>query len=219
MQTFLGMRCRWPETFVLLFSLLFLTGCGRTAEPPMTARTESNGSPLVPAAETIPSSTSSTNPDPDKPKAVDDPAAAVAEKPQQTSRNKRDPIYQEVANGPQLVEQALTVARRDGKRVLVEFGGNWCGWCWKLHDVFQEDPTVSPIVQSKYVLVLIDQGKNRDLMQSYGGEDRRYAFPHLVVLDADGKVLTNQETGSLEDGPKHDPAKVAAFLNQWAASP
>lgn len=38
----------------------------------------------------------------------------------------------------------------------------------------------------------------------------------IVVLDADGKRLTTQDTGKLEEGDRHDPNKVLAFLNQWA---
>ena len=38
---------------------------------------------------------------------------------------------------------------------------------------------------------------------------------HLTVLDEQGAVLTNQETGSLEEGPKHDPKLVSQFLSKW----
>jgi hypothetical protein len=46
----------------------------------------------------------------------------------------------------------------------------------------------------------------------------RFGLPVLVVLDAAGKALTTQDTGKLEEGDHHDPAKVLAFLNQWAPS-
>lgn len=101
--------------------------------------------------------------------------------------------------------------------MLIEWGGNWCGWCHKLHNVFKNDPLVAPIVTSEYELVLIDCNNNRKLMESYGGKDTRYAFPHLTILDEEGKVLTNQETGSLEVGQKHDPEAVAALLKEWRA--
>ena len=39
--------------------------------------------------------------------------------------------------------------------------------------------------------------------------------PYLVVLDTEGKVVTKQETGALEEGDHHDPAKVLAFLEKW----
>ena len=131
------------------------------------------------------------------------------------SKPKREPIYVEEGNGKELIAAALKKAQRDHKHVLIEWGGNWCGWCYKLHDVFHNDAAVHPIVHEEFELVLIDSGKNKDLMLEYGGTDRQYSFPHLTVLDEQGAVLTNQETGSLEEGPKHDPQLVSEFLSKW----
>lgn len=131
------------------------------------------------------------------------------------SKPKREPIYVEEGNGKELIAAALKKAQRDHKHVLIEWGGNWCGWCYKLHDVFHNDAAVHPIVHEEFELVLIDSGKNKDLMLEYGGKDRQYSYPHLTVLNEQGAVLTNQETGSLEEGPKHDPQLVSEFLSKW----
>ena len=139
------------------------------------------------------------------------PAPVVTE----PSKPKREPIYVEEANGKELIAAALKKAQRDHKHVLIEWGGNWCGWCYKLHDVFHNDTDVRPIVHEEFELVLIDSGKNEDLMREYGGQEHQYSFPHLTVLDEQGAVLTNQETGSLEEGPKHDPKLVSQFLRTW----
>ena len=135
--------------------------------------------------------------------------------PAAEKKTKREPIYIEEANGKELIDAAVKRAKLEGKHVLIEWGGNWCGWCFKLHDVFHKDELVRPIVAEEYELVLVDCGPNRELMESYGGKETQFAFPHLTILDAQGKVLTNQETGSLEIGPKHDPEAVAAFLKKW----
>jgi thiol-disulfide isomerase/thioredoxin len=131
----------------------------------------------------------------------------------------RPPIYDPTADGKAVIAAAIAQAARADKHVLIEWGGNWCGWCYKLHDVFTQDSEVEPIVFQDYELVLLDEGSNRELMESYGGKDREYSFPHLTILDAEGNVLTNQETGSLEDGPKHVPERVATFLKKWAPEP
>ena len=147
------------------------------------------------------------------------PPANVTTVPAAESKPKREPIYDVEADGKALIAAAVKRAKLEGKHVLVEWGGNWCGWCHKLHDVFKNDELVAPIVAREYELVLIDCTANRELMESYGGKDTQYAFPHLTVLDADGKLLTNQETSSLEVGPKHDPEVVAAFLKKWEPEP
>lgn len=130
-------------------------------------------------------------------------------------RKPREPIYDETADAKTVIAAAVKRAAMERKHVLIEWGGNWCGWCYRLHDVFHQDKTVSPIVHEEYELVLIDSNSNDELMKSYGGKDRQYSYPHLTILNAAGKVLTNQETGSLEIGPRHDPEKVAAFLKTW----
>jgi hypothetical protein len=38
----------------------------------------------------------------------------------------------------------------------------------------------------------------------------------LVVLDSDGRRLTTKDSGELEEGNAHSPAKIAAFLASWA---
>ena len=147
-------------------------------------------------------------------------AGTVRSEPAVTeAKSKREPIYDVEADGKQLIAAAVKRAKAERKNVLIEWGGNWCGWCYKLHDVFKHDELVSPIVFQEYELVLVDCNSNRELMESYGGKDTKYAFPHLTILDASGKVLTNQETASLEIGPKHDPRAVAEFLNKWRPAP
>jgi len=39
----------------------------------------------------------------------------------------------------------------------------------------------------------------------------------IVVLDAEGKALVTQDSGKLEEGDHHNPKKVLAFSNEWAA--
>ena len=75
---------------------------------------------------------------------------------------------------------------------------------------------ISQIVKENYLVVLIDvdKGHNADVVKQYGNPTS-LGLPVLVVLDSDGKQLTTQETGALEQGDHHDPAKVIAFLEKW----
>ena len=41
-------------------------------------------------------------------------------------------------------------------------------------------------------------------------------YPHLYVLEADGKLLHSQFTGDLEKGKTYDREKFFAFLKEWA---
>jgi quinoprotein glucose dehydrogenase len=135
---------------------------------------------------------------------------------QKPSKPKRPPIYNEKANAQADIEAALAVAKRENKRVLLKFGGNWCGWCYKLHDVFTHEAEVAAVLDRGYVLVLVDVKSNEKLFDKYAPDEKHPGFPYLVVLDADGRIMKDENTSELEDGPKHDPAKVKAFLARWA---
>jgi hypothetical protein len=85
-----------------------------------------------------------------------------------------------------------------------------------LSGLLNTNAAVARIVKENYVVVLIDvdKGHNDDVVKRYGNPTR-FGLPVLVVLDSDGKQLTTQDTGKLEDGNHHDPAKVIAFLEKW----
>ena len=75
---------------------------------------------------------------------------------------------------------------------------------------------LATIVKENYLIVLIDvdKGHNADVVKHYDNPTR-FGLPVLVVLDTDGTPLVTQDTGKLEEGNHHDPAKVKAFLEQW----
>jgi thioredoxin-related protein len=133
-----------------------------------------------------------------------------------STKTGREPIYNEAADARADIKSALERAKYDHKRVLVKFGGNWCGWCFKLHDVLQKHPDVAPLLRSEYELVLVDAKTNEDLLNEYGAQ---HAFPYLTVLDASGQILVNQRTLALERGSEHDPERVKEFLIKWQAEP
>lgn len=135
-------------------------------------------------------------------------------------------IYDESADAKQMIATALARAKKENRRVLVQWGGNWCPWCIRLHELFKSDAKIARVLMYEYDVVYIDAGqpadKNIDLAKGYGADLKQYGFPFLTVLDADGKAVANQETEALEvknaagksAGVKegHDPKAVLKFL-------
>ena len=72
-------------------------------------------------------------------------------------------------------------------------------------------------LKKNFVVVLIDIDKkhNADINERYGNPTQ-HGLPVIVVLDSTGKQLFTQDTAKLEEGDHHSPAKVLAFLKQWA---
>jgi thiol-disulfide isomerase/thioredoxin len=150
--------------------------------------------------------------------------AADAPKEDKPAEAKK-PVYDEKADAKLQLETALAAAKKENRRVLIQWGGNWCSWCILLHDRFKNDRDLAKILHYEYDVVFIDIGKNDknlDLAEKYGA-DLKKGVPYLTVLDADGKALTNQPTDPFEtkDGDKkgHDPKKLLEFFKTNQATP
>jgi len=131
----------------------------------------------------------------------------------------KKPVYDEKANAKELIDSAVVAAKRENRRVLIQWGGNWCSWCLLLHERFKSDKDLAKTLRYEYDVVYIDS-KNAELMKKYG-VDMNEGVPYLTILDADGKVLINQSTVPFEtkvDGKNgHDPKKLQEFLQAQKA--
>jgi thioredoxin-related protein len=139
----------------------------------------------------------------------------------------RASIYDKKADAKIAVDRARERAKKDNKRVLVMFGGDWCGWCHKLHELFASNPEIRRTLASEYELVMIDiespnaQPILKASWAALGPDDPKNGggVPFLAVLDAEGKILKAQPTGVLEEGDHHDPKRVMEFLTHWVVAP
>ena len=107
-------------------------------------------------------------------------------------------------------------AKRSGRRVLLDVGGEWCVWCRKLDQFFDDNQEVAVFLQQNFVVVKVNyspRNKNERVLSRY---PQIQEFPHFFVLDDAGRLLHSQGTAELEEGDHHDRAKVLAFLRRWA---
>ncbi len=114
------------------------------------------------------------------------------------------------------IQNAVAEARRTGKRILLDVGGDWCVWCRRLDSLFVENKDLAESLQRGFVVVKVNwsrENKNESVISRY---PKIPGYPHLFVLDSTGKLLHSQDTGQLESGNHHDRDKVLAFLKKWA---
>lgn len=130
-------------------------------------------------------------------------------------------LYPEPARAGSDISAAIEQARHEGKRVLVDFGGDWCTDC-KVLDVNLRRPENAELVAKRFVMVHVNVGErgietNFDVAKRYGIPLQK-GVPALAVLDSKGHVIYAQKAGEFENMRAMDPASVHDFLVRWEGS-
>ncbi|MGQ1911438.1 thioredoxin family protein [Marinifilum sp. RC60d5] len=126
-------------------------------------------------------------------------------------------IYNPGADAKKDIENAVKKAKKGGKHVLIQVGGNWCPWCIKMHKFLETDPDVNQLLKKNYVFLEVNyskENKNKEVLKSLG-YPQRFGFPVMVVLNSKGERLHTQNTGNLEKDKAYDSRKVKSFLYNW----
>jgi thioredoxin 1 len=125
-------------------------------------------------------------------------------------------IYPDPAQAKADLAAAMKSAAQTHRRILLDFGGNWCGDCQVL-DIYFHNADNRPILDANYVLVHVNVGQydaNLDLAAKYGIPLER-GVPAVAVLSETGKLLYSQKSGEFESMRRMEPAAVTRFLVQW----
>lgn len=115
------------------------------------------------------------------------------------------------------VEDTLARAKKSGKRVLLDFGANWCPDC-RIFSGVMELPEVKAFVAEHYEVGIIEVGKkdkNLDLAQRFGVTLE--GIPMLIILDDQGRVVNAGTTASLRNAREWTPQALVDYLARWAA--
>ena len=127
-----------------------------------------------------------------------------------------EPKFDPARDADQDIRAALAEARRTHRRVILDVGGEWCGWCHALDRYFVEHPDLRALREQSYVWVKVNfspENKNTAVLSRY---PKINGYPHLFVLDQDGALVQSQDTSLLEEGPSYNFERMKAFLTKWA---
>jgi thiol:disulfide interchange protein len=128
----------------------------------------------------------------------------------------RSEIYPDPAQARADLATALQTAARSHKRILLDFGGNWCADCQVLN-IYFHDAKNRPILEANFVLVPINIGHmdaNLDIAERYEVPLSR-GVPALAVLSDNGTLIYSQKGGEFEAMRRMESSAVTGFLVQW----
>lgn len=125
-------------------------------------------------------------------------------------------LYSETADPKADIAAALKQAAREHKRVLLDFGGDWCGDCQVLDIYFHQAPNAE-LLEKHFVVVHVWIGhfdRNLDIGEKYGVPVTK-GVPALAVLSPKGNVIYAQNQHEFSNMRHMDAASVTEFLNRW----
>ncbi|HVC46292.1 MAG TPA: thioredoxin family protein [Terracidiphilus sp.] len=125
-------------------------------------------------------------------------------------------IYPDPGQAKADLAAAIRRAEATHKRVIVDFGGNWCGDCQVL-DIYFHNAENLPLLERNYVLVHVNIGRfdaNLEMAKRYR-IPLKLGVPALAVLSSHGKLIYSQEHGEFEKMQRIEPATVTEFLIRW----
>ncbi len=128
-------------------------------------------------------------------------------------------LYSETADPKADIAAALKQARAENKRVILDFGGDWCGDCQVL-DIYMHQSPNAELLAKHFIVVHVDIGHmdhNVDVAKKYKVPIEK-GVPALAVLDAHGNLLFSQANKEFENMRNMRSEDVTAFLNKWKAS-
>jgi thioredoxin 1 len=128
-------------------------------------------------------------------------------------------IYPDPDRASADVTAALTSAAANHKRVILDFGGNWCTDCHVLDSYFHSAAN-APILEANYLLVHVNIGRldrNLDIAKRYEVPLGK-GVPALAVLDEHGTLLYSQKGGEFEAMRGMQSTAVTDFLVHWKSA-
>jgi thiol:disulfide interchange protein len=128
----------------------------------------------------------------------------------------RREVYPDPAQAKSDLAAALQTAAQTHKRILLDFGGNWCADCQVLN-IYFHDAKNRPLLEANFVLVPINIGhmdENLDIAERYEVPLSR-GVPALAVLSENGTLLYSQKGGEFEAMRRMESSAVTGFLVQW----
>ncbi len=141
-------------------------------------------------------------------------SAAIAQAQDKNAKK----LYNPEADAKADIAKALKEAKKDGKHVVLQIGGNWCGWCIAFDKKVNETEALKKMMNENFVVYHLNYSKentNLDILKDLGFP-QRFGFPVFVILDAEGKRLHTQNSAYLEEGEGHSVQKIIDCFENWS---
>ncbi|WP_347216816.1 thioredoxin family protein [Chryseobacterium sp.] len=124
--------------------------------------------------------------------------------------------YNPKADAQADINKLVAQAKKEGKNIMIQAGGNWCIWCLRFNNFVQETPELKELVDKNYLYYHLNyspDNKNEKVFSKYVNIKERQGYPFFIILDQNGKMIhILKDSGTLEKDNGYDKEKVKQFF-------
>jgi len=148
-------------------------------------------------------------------------AKLEAQKKAAEEKAKLPKPYDPKADAQADINKLVGQAKKEGKNIMIQAGGNWCIWCLRFNNYVQTTPELKEIVDKNYLYYHLNyspDNKNEKVFAQYINIKEQQFYPFFIILDKYGKKIHIQQSEILEDGKGYSFQKVKEFLEKWKSN-
>ena len=121
--------------------------------------------------------------------------------------------YDDTRNPFDDAKAAIKLANETNRNVLIEIGGEWCGWCAKMDAFLIANPGVASLLHQNFVLIKVNVSDSNENAEFMKGLPPVLGYPHMYVASPNGKMLLSKDTAELLEGDEYD--NWLDFIDKW----
>jgi len=151
-----------------------------------------------------------------------DHAELEAKKKAAEEKGKLPKPYNPKADAQADINKLVAQAKKEGKNIIIQAGGNWCIWCLRFNNFVQNTPELKSIVDKNYLYYHLNyspDNKNEKVFAKYIDIKEKQFYPFFIVLDKNGKVIHILKDSSVLEDEKsasgYNLDKVKEFFDKW----
>ncbi len=142
--------------------------------------------------------------------------SAAPKKTSQPAENFTREKFDPMKNPNDDLQAAMASAAKQNKRIVLDVGGEWCGWCIHMDKFLAANADLNKLRDDNFVWVKVNMSEENENKEFLAAYPEIKGYPHLFVLEKDGTLLKSKDTSELEDGKTYNLQKFTDFLKEYA---
>jgi len=110
---------------------------------------------------------------------------------------------------------ALALAKETQRKVLIEVGGDWCGWCHVLDRFIKNHSEVEKRLHETFVVLKVNISNENDNAEFMRAFPPAQGYPHMYITDSSGTILHSQDTSEFRENKKYSEKRFKIFFDRW----